>query len=103
MTLVAKRSKPLQSIAWLHFFFFLRQTTWTTLLFLPAATFLVPVIFGASFGERDTEQAAWTMASHAGRFDGCNLHICITTVLLAAANAMLAERIATRPRPPFVN
>jgi hypothetical protein len=72
MTLVGKCSKPLQSIAWPHFFFFLRQTT-------------------------------WTMASHAGRFDGCYLHICATTVVLAAANAMLAERIATKPRPPFVN
>lgn len=96
MTLVSERSKAIQSVAWPYFSPSLRRTTRTVLLFLPAAAFLVLVIFCAiavirmSFGERNAEWTAWTLANYVSLYDAFYLNIFAKTVALAAASAVLA-------------
>jgi putative spermidine/putrescine transport system permease protein len=77
----------------------LSRTGRSLILFVPAGSLLLLVLLCAatvirmSFGERNAEWTAWTLANYVTLLDAFYVRIFVKTILLAAASAVLAVSI----------
>lgn len=90
-------SEPAGAVrAWPHISPGLSRTARSLILFIPAGSLLLLVLFCAatvirmSFGERNAEWTAWTLANYVTLLDPFYVRIFVKTVVLAAASAVLA-------------